>query len=108
MPKKVVSWYIYPLSSETNARVAEMLDSGKSMTEIMCADRKRRPVWECSREVVDMLRNSRIGSGFEFKVYRKEANGRIVRDMGKSKSTDKALTQKLLKTMRRPKNTASK
>lgn len=108
MAMKVARWYIYPLSADTNKRIAEMLDPERSMTKILCADRKWRPVWECDRELVDMLRNSREGSGFEFKVYKQMGNGSIVRDMGKSKVTGKALTQKLLKTRRRPVTTASK
>ena len=107
--KRVARWYIYPLEAHTNACVARMLDEGKSMTEIRCADGRRRPVWECPREFVDLLRNSRENSGLLFRVYKQEACGRIVRDMGKSKITPKALTRKLLKSIRRPTSaTASK
>lgn len=109
MPRSVTKWYIYPLSSHTNARIAEMLDPHESMTKIRCADGEKRPVWECSREVVDMLRNSRSGAGFKFWVYKQEGDGRIARDMGRSKSKDKnkVLAHRFLKTVRRPKDTAS-
>ncbi len=83
MPKKVIRWFIYPLSGETNAFMAGILDANVSMTEIRCADHRRRPVWVCDKETVSLVRNSRPGSGLKFIVYKEFSDGKIHQDRNK-------------------------
>lgn len=68
------TWYVEPLSPETNATIAEQLQNmpGASMgDQMVCQDGRLHNLWRCPFNFVSQLLRSGKKSGLQFKIFRK-------------------------------------
>lgn len=77
MKKVKVIWFIEPLDPGTNATIAEFLTETEIHSGALCADGKRRDLWDCNYRFVGRLEAATERLGLKFRIFRRKGGGKI-------------------------------
>lgn len=72
-----VIWFVEPLEPGTNATIAEFLTDTEIHRGALCADGKRRDLWDCDYRFIGRLEAATGRLNLKFRVFRRKGGGKI-------------------------------
>ncbi|KPJ55138.1 hypothetical protein AMJ47_01315 [Parcubacteria bacterium DG_72] len=81
MAKRKYTWYIEPLSDQTNLKIGAHIIRKTTIradcVAVRCVDGRERDLWRCGFDLVSFLRDSKEDLNLNFRVYIQVDNGPI-------------------------------
>ncbi len=66
---RITFWFVHPLDSSTNRVLAEYLNRDNAREGVLCEDKMKRDMWECSHEQLARLENSANTLHIRFRMF---------------------------------------
>lgn len=70
--KRQYTWYLEPLTPETNRAIAAMLPEEDAIQNAICAGKTTHDVWRCQHSTVKRFLATAPEFGLKFVIFRKE------------------------------------
>lgn len=71
------TWYIEALDSYTNMVVATVVGADTNFSQKICADKRRRMLWEVAPSLLTYIKRSKGDLKLKFNIFVQEGNGKI-------------------------------